>query len=62
MHERYRNGIPLSTPQGKKDENDLSAGETIDFGLSLNLDEIYDEFAERAKVLPFVRPAPKPKA
>lgn len=26
----------------------------IPFGLSLDLDDCYDEFAERAKVLPFV--------
>lgn len=59
MHERYRNEILLSTLQRKKNEKDLNAGEAINFGLTLNLDEIYNEFAPRAKVLPFVKPKPK---
>lgn len=43
-------------------EDDKSEGEdegALELGLSLNLDECFDEFCEPARILPFVRPKAK---
>lgn len=42
--------------EGKKEPpmRTVAADESDGLGLSINLDECYDEFTERAKVLPFV--------
>ena len=43
-------------------EDDKPEGEdegALELGLSLNLDECFDEFCEPARILPFVRPKAK---
>ena len=47
--------------EGKKEPpwRTVAAGEADSLGLTINLQECYEEFAERAKVLPFVRPEKK---
>ncbi len=41
-------------PQKPKPPKKEESPELDGLGLSINLDECYDEFTERAKVLPFV--------
>lgn len=40
----------------KPPEQTVAADELDGLGLTINLQDCYEEFAERAKVLPFVRP------
>lgn len=44
-------------PKDEKSPPDTLGG----LGLTLDLDDCYNEFAERAKVLPFVRPEKVPE-
>ena len=46
---------PPAPKKEKRPEPD-EPDEPGELGLTINLDECYDEFAERAKVLPFLRP------
>ena len=51
-----------SEPEELPNESKSPPAKPDGLGLSINLDECYDEFTERAKVLPFVPKRARPPA